>query len=103
MKNKRFLSLVMAIVLAASLFAGISVTASADGEVVTYTVKSGDYLYKICKNQGLDYYACKSAIMILNGFTTETQLNRVYVGQQIKLPASNALAATVSTTTCPIS
>lgn len=99
MKNKRFLSLVMAIILAASLFAGISVTASADGEVVTYTVKSGDYLYKICKNQGLDYYACKSAIMILNGFTTETQMNRVYVGQQIKLPASNALAATVSTTT----
>lgn len=99
MKNKRFLSLVMAIVLAASLFAGISVTASADEDVVTYTVKSGDYLYKICKNQGLDYYACKSAIMILNGFTTETQLNRVYVGQQIKLPASNAAAATVKTTT----
>lgn len=99
MKNKRFLSMVMAIVLAVSLFAGISVTASADGEIVNYSVKSGDYLFKICRNQGLDYYACKSAIMALNGFTSETQLNRIYVGQTIKLPASNAVAATVTTTT----
>ena len=99
MKNKRFLSMVMAIVLAVSLFAGISVTASADGEIVNYPVKSGDYLFKICRNQGLDYYACKSAIMALNGFTSETQLNRIYVGQTIKLPASNAVAATVTTTT----
>ena len=99
MKNKRFLSMVMAIVLAVSLFAGISVTASATDGVLDYSVKSGDYLFKICRNQGLDYYSCKNAIMVLNGFTTETQLNRIYVGQNIKLPASNAVAATVTTTT----
>lgn len=99
MKNKRFLSMVLAVVLVASLFTGFAATASADGDMVEYAVKSGDYMYKICKNQGLDYYACKNAIMILNGFTSETQLNRIYVGQKIKLPASNAAAATVKTTT----
>lgn len=99
MKNKRFLSMVLAVVLVASLFTGFAATASADGDMVEYAVKSGDYMFKICKNQGLDYYACKNAIMILNGFTSETQLNRIYVGQKIKLPASNAAAATVKTTT----
>ncbi|MDO5444277.1 MAG: LysM peptidoglycan-binding domain-containing protein [Eubacteriales bacterium] len=97
MKNKRFLSMVLCMVLVASLFTGFVSTASAD-DVLSYPVKDGDYLFKICKAHGLDYYQCKNAIMILNNFTTEIQLNRLTVGQVVKLPASNAVAATVKAT-----
>ena len=91
--------MLLVLCMAISLCAGISVTAGADDGVITYTVKSGDYMYKICKNLGLDYYSCKNAIMVLNSFSSETQMNRIYVGQTIKLPESNAVAASVTTTT----
>ena len=97
MKNKRFLSLVLAIVLTASLFVGVSSAAYASDSVLSYSVVDGDYVYKICVKNGLSYYACKDAIKLLNGFTTETQLNRIYPGQTIKLPASDAVAATIHT------
>lgn len=84
----------LCIVLVASLFTGFAASASAD-DVIVVTLKDGDYLYKVCKNLGLDYYQCKNAIKILNNFTSETQLNRLTVGQTIKLPASNAIAATI--------
>ena len=95
MKNKRFLSMVLAIVLTVSLFVGIGASASADSSVINYTVQSGDYIFKICVKNGLSYYACKDAIKLLNGFTSDTQMNRIYPGQTIKLPASDAVAATV--------
>lgn len=94
MKNKRLLSLLLCICLAVSCLAGITVSASAD-DTITYTVKKGDYLYQVCKRNGLDYYTCKNAIMILNGWSTETQCNRIVPGQEIYLPASDAIAKTV--------
>lgn len=104
MKKTRFLSMVLCIVLVASLFTGFVSTASAD-DVINYVVSDGDYLFKICNRMGLDYYQCKNAIMVLNGFTTEVQLNRLSVGQNLKMPATNAIAATVkasSTTTTTV-
>lgn len=99
MMNKRVLSFVLCVIMVASLFTGMVSSASADYDTVTYSVKNGDYLFKICKGYGLDYYACKNAIMILNGFVSEAQLNRLTVGQAITLPASNAIAATVKGST----
>lgn len=90
--------MMLCIVLVMSLFAGLEVSASAD-DVITHTAANGDYLFKVCKSYGLDYYQCKQAIMALNGFTSEQQLNKISVGQQIKLPASNAVAATVKAST----
>lgn len=98
MKKKRLLSMLLCIVLVMSLFTGLEVSASAD-DVITHTAANGDYLFKVCKSYGLDYYQCKQAIMALNGFTSEQQLNKISVGQQIKLPASNAVAATVKAST----
>lgn len=96
MNTKRILSMVLAIILTVSLFAGITGTAYADdSQVITHTVSSGQYLQKICKSYGLTYDSCKKAIMLLNGFTSNTQLNRIYPGQVIKLPASDAIASTV--------
>ena len=99
MKSKRFFSLLLCLCIVMSLFAGIVSTASADDGVITYTVQNGDYLFKVCKRLGLDYYQCKSAIMALNGFTSDLQLNKLSVGQTIKLPSSNAVAATVTSST----
>ncbi len=99
MNNKRFFSFILTICIVMSLFAGFAQIASADGNVITHTVQNGEYLFKICKAYGLDYYQCKNAIMALNGFTSEQQLNRITVGQQIKLPANNALASSVSAST----
>ncbi len=98
MNFRRFFSFLLSICLIASIFTGIT-AASADDNVIIHTVQNGEYLFKICKAYGLDYYQCKNAIMALNGFTNETQLNRIAVGQTIKLPANNAVAATTSSTT----
>lgn len=98
MKFKRFLCLVLCVCMSLTLFVGLADTASAD-DVIVHTVQNGEYLFKICKSYGLDYYQCKNAIMALNGFTLETQLNRLSVGQKIKLPASNALAASTKAST----
>lgn len=99
MKSKRFLSLLLCLCMVAALFTGFSVTASAADDVITYTVKSGDWLAKICTNHGLNYFQCKNAIMILNGFTSERQLSLLSIGQVIKLPASDAIAQTVKAST----
>ena len=98
MKMKRLLSMLLCAVMVVSLFTGLISSASAADEI-DYTVVNGDYLFKICRAYGLDYYQCKNAIMVLNGYTSELQLNRLTVGQGIKLPASNAVAATVKGST----
>ena len=101
MKTSRFISLLLCVIMIMSLFTGLAGSASAD-DVITHEVKSGEILLKICENHGLNYYTCKNAIMQLNGFTSEAQLARLNVGQQLKLPASNAVAGTVSTTTATV-
>lgn len=99
MKKSRFISLLLCVCMVMSLFVGVAESASADGDVIDYVVANGDYLFKVCQRMGLNYYQVKGAIMALNGFTSEQQLNRISVGQHIKLPATNAVAATVKSST----
>ena len=101
MKTSRFISLLLCVVMIMSLFTGLAGSASAD-DVITHEVQSGEILMKICEKYGLNYYNCKNAIMQLNGFTNENQLAKLSVGQKLKLPASNAVAGTVSTTTATV-
>ena len=98
MKTNRFISLLLCVVMIMSLFTGLAGSASAD-DIIVHEVQSGEIMLKICEKHGLNYYACKNAIMQLNGFTSETQLAKLSVGQKIKLPASDSLAPTVSSTT----
>ena len=98
MKTSRFISLLLCVVMIMSLFTGLAGSASAD-DVIVHEVQSGEILLKICEKHGLNYYACKNAIMQLNGFTSEAQLAKLSVGQKLKLPASDAVAGSVSTTT----
>lgn len=101
MKTSRFISLLLCVVMIMSLFTGLAGSASAD-DVIVHEVQSGEILLKICEKHGLNYYACKNAIMQLNGFTSEAQLAKLSVGQKIKLPASDAVAGSVSTTTAVV-
>ena len=101
MKTSRFISLLLCVVMIMSLFTGLTGSASAD-DVITHEVKSGEIMLKICEQHGLNYYACKDAIMALNGFTSETQLAKLSVGQKLKLPASDGLAKTATTSTAVV-
>lgn len=82
-------------------FTAAAGTGVSDGRIITHVVSNGEYLFKICKAYNLDYYQCKNSIMLLNGFTKTEQLNNLRVGQTIKLPASNEIAATVTAADAP--
>ena len=86
MKTSRFISLLLCVVMIMSLFTGLAGSASAD-DVIVHEVQSGEILLKICEKHGLNYYACKNAIMALNGFASEADMGKLSVGQKIKLPA----------------
>ncbi len=96
--KKRFISMLLAVLLAVSLFGGTSVSAYADGDynTVKYTLVKGDTLLQICNNMGLNFYTCQTAINKLNNFTSEAQYRKLYVGQVITLPASNEDAAKIA-------
>lgn len=93
-----------------SLCPALATTASADAQVTTVTLNSGDTVLKLCQNIGVDFYAHKNLIMSLNGFTSEAQFSKMGVGTKIVLPVSNAAAANLSksgvgaatTTTTPV-
>lgn len=92
------------LVMLVSLCSVIPVSASADAQVTTVTVASGDTVLSICQKLGVDYYTYKDLIMKLNGFTSEAAFNKIAVGTKLSLPISNAAAAslaggTVSSTT----
>ena len=106
--KKRLISLLLTLVMLVSLCAGISVNASADAQVTTVTLSSGDTVLKLCQKLGVDYYAHKNLIMKLNGLSSEAQFSKLSVGTQVVLPVSNAAAASlagsgvgVGTTTAP--
>ncbi len=96
--KKRFISMLLAVLLVVSLFGGTSVSAYADSDYNTfkYTIVSGDTLLQICNNSGLNFYTCQTAINKLNNFTSEAQYRKLYVGQVITLPASNEDAAKIA-------
>ena len=96
--KKRFISMLLAVILVATLFGGTSVSAYADSDYKTfkYTIASGDTLLQICNNSGLNFYTCQTAINKLNNFTSEAQYRKLYVGQVITLPASNEDAAKIA-------
>lgn len=94
--KKRLISMLLTVLMVASLFGGMSVSAYADEEYATqeYTLKSGDTLLKVCNKLGLNWYSCQTAINKLNNIS-EAQYRKLSVGQVIKLPATNEDAAKI--------
>ena len=64
--------------------------------VVTVTVQKGDTIFSICAAQKLNYRSVKDAIKDLNNMTSDDQLSRIYVGQTLYLPVSDAVAGSIS-------
>ncbi len=102
--KKRLISFLLMLVMLVSLCSVIPVSASADAQVTTVTVASGDTVLSICQKLGVDFYTYKDLIMKLNGFTSDAAFSKISVGTKLSLPISNAAAAalaggTVSSTT----
>lgn len=94
--KKRLISLLLTLVMLVSLCSAITVSASADAQVATVTLASGDTVLGICQKYGIDYYTYKNLIMTLNGFTNESQFKTLSVGAKVVLPVSNTAAAALS-------
>ncbi|MBQ7895095.1 MAG: LysM peptidoglycan-binding domain-containing protein, partial [Oscillospiraceae bacterium] len=108
--KKRLISLLLTMVMLVSLCPALATTASADAQVTTVTLNSGDTVLKLCQNIGVDFYAHKNLIMSLNGLTSEAQFGKMAAGSKVVLPVSNAAAASLkssgvgaaTTTTTPV-
>ncbi|MEI3063085.1 MAG: LysM peptidoglycan-binding domain-containing protein [Oscillospiraceae bacterium] len=74
---------------------------SGEANIIKHTVGEWDTLVKVCGSYGMNFYNVKSAIMKLNGFTSEKQLDSLRPGQIIKLPASEADAKNVTSSDWP--
>ena len=91
--KKRFISLLLTVLMILSLFSGLSIHAYAattayGANTIEYTMGQGDYVLRICQKLGLNYYTCKDAIMILNNIY-DGQWNKLAVGRVLTLPASD--------------
>lgn len=79
-------------VITAALSLSLCLAACADYPSVTVTLQPNDTVLAVCQRMGLDYNACKDAIISLNGFTTEAQLSTLQAGSQLVLPMSDEAA-----------
>lgn len=82
MKNKVLKILILMLVTTAfiSVFA---VSAYAEGDVVKVTLTKGDTLYALCQKQGFDPNTYKSLVMLLNGWTKDSQLSSIPAGTSV--------------------
>ena len=93
--KKRVISLILALLLLVAV-PGLTARAYADASYFTYKIVSGDKINTICTKNGLTYNdTCKKAIIKLNGYEDDEDFSTLYVGKEIKLPASDADAAAV--------
>ena len=98
--KKRLICMLLSVLVIVSLFAGISVSASAETvsySTMTYRMVSGDYVLRICQRLGLNYYVCKTSIMKLNSITNEGQWRHLAVGKLLTLPSTDADAVVITT------
>ena len=97
--KKRVLSALLSLVLVVSLAGGLGVTAYADDATITYTLKSGDTVAKVCQDLGIDFVKNYAWITTTNNITNYSALP---VGKVLILPAPGTIAtaaATPATTT----
>ena len=95
MKNKQFKRIV-SLVLAVIVICSVSVVAMADTKTVSVVVKSGDTLYSICNQYGINYYKSKDTIMRLNNYSDSRMLDKIKAGSTILLPVSSTSSSSTS-------
>ena len=89
---KRFLSVVISILIIASLFCGFALSASAAGDYFCVKLENGDTVCSVCTANGINYEKNKNLIMVLNNMTKEAELNALSAGTVIKLPTHSAMS-----------
>ena len=63
--------------------------------IVEIEVGQGDTISDICDSYGIDYYAVKRAILIVNGLGNDDSLNAVRPGQKLFIPRSRSDADSI--------
>lgn len=96
--KKRVLSALLSLVLVLTLAGGLGTAAYADNATITYTLKSGDTVAKVCQELGIDFVKNYAWITSTNNITNYSALP---VGKVLILPAPGtiATAAPAATTT----
>ncbi len=86
---KRLLSLLLVLCFAFPLFAG-SAFAARDYSAYTVEVEisQGDTVSSLCRARSMNYDEVRSAILIVNGLSSDEKLNAVRPGQKLLLPKS---------------
>ena len=82
--KKRLLSVLLSLVLVMSLAGGLLTTTAFADATITYTLKSGDTVAKVCKDLGIDFVKNYDWITKTNKITNYTTLP---VGKVLTLPA----------------
>lgn len=81
--KKRLISVLLTLCLVMALVPCLTITAAA-ADTITYTLKSGDNVYNVCKANGIDFYANMNWIMRANNISN---FNKLPVGKVLTLPA----------------
>ena len=63
--------------------------------IIEIEVSQGDTISDICDSYGIDYYAVRRAILIVNGLGNEDALNAVRPGQKLFIPKSRSDADSI--------
>ena len=93
--NKRVLSVLLSLVLLVSLIGGLTATAYADSDTITYTLKAGDTVGKVCQTLGIDFAKNYDWITTRNNITNYSALP---VGTVLVLPAPGTVATATTGT-----
>ena len=97
--KKRVICLLLSLSLMAGLFAGMGATAFADGDTWEYTVVSGDYVSKICNENGINFAANAEWIQKTN------KLNAAFTispGMKLILPVAGKVLTYVAPSSAPV-
>jgi hypothetical protein len=71
----------------------VPVEDAAANNYIFMTLEAGDNIYDLCRTFGVDYIAAKPAIMELNGWTQESEMNYLCAGDTVALPLPGYAAA----------
>lgn len=100
--KKKLISLLLTVLMIASMASAIGVTAYAEPTVTIVQVAQGDTVISICKKYGFDYYTYKNLVMALNNVSDESQFSNIKVGENFCVPVSEAAAKTLASATSTI-
>jgi len=88
---KKFLSIILCVCIIASMFCGLSLSASAASDYFCVKLESGDTVCSVCTANGINYEKNKNIIMVLNNMNKAAELDALCAGDVIKLPTHSCI------------